>query len=84
MSSDTNDPYMTVTPGIHHYSDYYKIIVPGNYRNNIIPVIIPIDYFDKIKTSDLPVSKFTIVFQNLQRSLEKTPRTKKYYRINIV
>ena len=50
MSSDTNDPYMTVTPGIHHYSDYYKIIVPGNYINNIISVIIPIDYFDKIKT----------------------------------
>lgn len=62
MSSDTNDPYMTVTPGIHHYSDYYKIIVPGNNINNIISVIIPIDYFDKIKTSDLPVSKFTTVF----------------------
>ncbi|XP_061180773.1 IgGFc-binding protein-like [Saccostrea echinata] len=41
MGSRSNDPYMTVIPGVHQYVDYYKIVVPDGYINNYICVIIP-------------------------------------------
>ena len=34
MGSYEVGPYMTVFPGIHHYLDYYKILVPANYKDN--------------------------------------------------
>ena len=33
MGSHQVGPYMTVFPGIHHYLDYYKILVPANYQD---------------------------------------------------
>lgn len=41
MGSSSNGPYMTVIPGINQYLDYYKIVVPDQYRDNYLCVIIP-------------------------------------------
>lgn len=68
MGSSTNGPYMTVLPGINHYLDYYKILVPQRYRDNFICVIIPIHSLDNLKINNLSVTKFDTVSQNLERS----------------
>lgn len=41
MGSNSNYPYMTVIPGVNQYLDYYKIVVPDQYRDNYLCVIIP-------------------------------------------
>lgn len=68
MGSSTNGPYMTVIPGIKHYLDYYKILVPQGYRDNFICVIIPIHSLDNLKINNLSVTNFDTVSQNLERS----------------
>nr|XP_022309515.1 IgGFc-binding protein-like [Crassostrea virginica] len=68
MGSSTHDPYMTVIPGIHHYLDYYKIVVPENFRDNFISVIIPKHSLGNLKINDLPISSFTTVFHSQERS----------------
>lgn len=68
MGSSTHNPYMTVIPGIHHYLDYYKIIVPENYRDNFISVIIPKHSLGNLKINDLPISYFTTVFNSQEWS----------------
>ena len=72
MGSSTNDPYMTVIPGIRHYLDYYKIIVPENYTNNYLCVIIPSQSLGNLKFNKLSVNDFTTVFQKEEQSSGKT------------
>ena len=69
--SNSNSPYMTVMPGINHYLDYYKIIVPENYTNNYLCVIIPRQSVDNLRINNLSVNKFTTSFQSVQRSIGK-------------
>ena len=72
MGSDTNDPYMTVIPGIHHYLDYYKIIVPENYTDNYLCVIVPKQSLGNLKINNLSVNNFTTAFQSKQLSSGKS------------
>ena len=72
VGSGTNDPYMTVIPGIHHYLHYYKIIVPENYRDNYLCVIIPRQSIGNLRINNLSVYSFTSVFQSEERSSGKT------------
>ncbi|XP_078330561.1 uncharacterized protein LOC111110904 [Crassostrea virginica] len=72
IGSDTNDPYMTVIPGIRHYLDYYKISVPENYTDNYLCVIIPSQSLGNLKINKLPVNDFTTVFQKEEQSSGKT------------
>lgn len=67
-----NDPYMTVIPGIRHYLDYYKIIVPDNYTDSYLCVIIPRQSLGNLKINNLSVNDFTTVFQSDERSSGKT------------
>ena len=71
MGSDTNDPYMTVIPGIHHYLNYYKIIVPENYTDNYLCVIIPRQSLSHLRVNNLSVYSFTSVFQSEEGSSGK-------------
>ena len=72
MGSDTDDPYMTVIPGIHHYLDYYKIIVPDNYTDNYLCVIVPRQSLGNLRINNLSVYRFTTVFQSEEVSSRKT------------
>lgn len=72
MGSDTNDPYMTVIPGIHHYLDNYKIIVPENYTDNYLCVIVPRQSLGNLRINNLSVYRFTTVFQSEEVSSRKT------------
>ena len=72
MGFSTNDPYMTVIPGIHHYLDYYKIIVPENYTDNYLCVIIPRQSIGNLQINNLSTNDFTTAFQSEERSSGKT------------
>ena len=72
MGSHTNDPYMTVIPGIRHYLDYYKIIVPENYTDNYLCVIVPRQSLGNLRINNLSVYRFTTVFQSEEVSSRKT------------
>lgn len=65
-------PFMTVIPGIRHYLNYYKIIVPENDLHNFICVIVPQQSLGNLEIDDLPVNKFTTVFQKLETSSRET------------
>ena len=74
MGSDTNDvdPYMTVIPGIQHYLDYYKIIVPENYTENYLCVIVPRQSLGNLKINSLSVNNFKTAFHSEELSSGKT------------
>ena len=72
MGSNTADPYMTVIPGLRHYLAYYKIIVPENYTDNYLCVIIPRQSIGNLRINNLSVNDFTTAFQSEQRSSGKT------------
>lgn len=63
MGSHSNDPYMTVIPGINQYLDYYKIVVPDQYRDNYLCVIIPTGSLNNLYINQIPVSQFDAVYQ---------------------
>ncbi|XP_052696261.1 IgGFc-binding protein-like [Crassostrea angulata] len=63
MGSSSNDPYMTVIPGVHQYLDYYKIVIPDKYRDNYLCVIIPTGSFNNLHINQTPVGQFGIVYQ---------------------
>nr|XP_022310029.1 IgGFc-binding protein-like isoform X2 [Crassostrea virginica] len=72
MGSHQVGPYMTVFPGIHHYLDYYKILVPAIYRDSFICVIIPDQSLGKLMINDLPVHNYTSAFQKMASSAGKS------------
>ena len=78
MGSHDVGPYMTVFPGIHHYLDYYKILVPANYKDNFICVIIPDQSLGNLLINDLPVHNYMPAFQKMASVNGKT------YRIQVV
>lgn len=57
------DPYMTVFPGIHHYLDYYRIVVPYQYREHYLCVIIPTGSLNNLHINQLPVGQFNTVYK---------------------
>lgn len=63
MGSSSNDPYMTVIPGVHQYLDYYKIVIPDKYRDNYLCVIIPTGSLNNLHINQTPVGQFGIVYQ---------------------
>lgn len=70
FAKDTSNlnPFMTVIPGIRHYLNYYKIIVPENNIGNFICVIIPHRSLGNLEINDMPVKNFTTVFHKLETS----------------
>ncbi|XP_078327365.1 uncharacterized protein LOC144623104 [Crassostrea virginica] len=72
MGSHDVGPYMTVFPGIHHYLDYYKILVPANYKDNFICVIIPDQSLGNLLINDLPVHNYMTAFQKMASVTGKT------------
>lgn len=63
MGSYTNDPYMTVIPGIKQYLDFYKIVVPDQYRENFICVIIPNESLFNLRINNMDITHFKSVFK---------------------
>ena len=72
MGSQGTDPYMTVIPGIRHYLDYYKIIVPEDYTDNYLCVIIPRQSIGNLQINNLSINDFTTALQSEEQSSEKT------------
>lgn len=68
MDDNAIIPFMTVIPGIRHYLNYYKIIVPENNLDNFICVIVPHQSLGNLQIDDLPVKQFKTVFQKLETS----------------
>ena len=64
MGSHKYGPYMTVILGIGHYLDYYKIIVPENYTDNYLCVIVPRQSLGNLRINNLSVNNYTTVFQS--------------------
>lgn len=63
MGSSSNDPYMTVIPGINHYLEYYKIVTPDQYRDNYLCVIFSTGSLNNLHINQIPVGQFNTVFQ---------------------
>lgn len=72
MGSSTNHPYMTVIPGVHQYLDYYKFVVPEQYRENYLCVIIPTESSNNLHINQLPIGQFNTVYQRSVVSSRKT------------
>lgn len=71
MGSYTNDPYMTVIPGINQYLDFYKIVVPDQYRENFICVIIPNESLFNLRINNMDITHFKSVFKHSLEFLGK-------------
>lgn len=63
MGSRSNDPYMTVIPGINQYLDYYKIVVPYQYRENYLSVIFSTGSLVNLHINQIPIRQFNAVYQ---------------------
>nr|XP_034318233.1 IgGFc-binding protein-like isoform X2 [Crassostrea gigas] len=72
MGSQFHDPYMTVIPGINQYLDYYKIVVPDQYRDNYLCVIIPTGSSNNLHINQLSIGQFNTVYQRAVDSSGKT------------
>lgn len=72
MASHDAGPYMTVFPGTHHYLHYYKIMVPANYKDNFICVIVPDKSLLTLMINDLPVHNYTSAYKKMGSFTGKT------------
>lgn len=61
--SFSNGPYMTVIPGINQYLDYYKVVIPNDYSDNYLCVIIPTGSINNLHINQLPIDTFNSVYQ---------------------
>ncbi|XP_061180624.1 IgGFc-binding protein-like [Saccostrea echinata] len=65
MGSKSNDPYMTVIPGVHQYVNYYKIMIPDGFTANFICVVFERDAINNLQINGQTVDHYQSVYESL-------------------
>lgn len=52
---------MSFVPGIHHYRNYYKIMVPFTYEYNYLSIVMKGNTINSIRINEKTVNAYTII-----------------------
>lgn len=56
---------MSFVPGIHHYRNYYKIMVPFTYEYNYLSIVIKGNTINSIRINEKTVNAYTIIYEKI-------------------
>lgn len=56
---------MSIVPGIHHYRNYYKIMVPFTYEYNYLSIVMKGNTINSIRINETTVNAYTIIYEKI-------------------
>lgn len=60
---------MSIVPGIHHYRNYYKIMVPFTYEYNYLSIVMKGNTINSIRINEKTVNAYTIMYEKIVSNL---------------
>lgn len=60
---------MSIVPGIHHYRNYYKIMVPFTYEYNYLSIVMKGNTIYSIRINGKTVNAYTIMYEKIVSNL---------------
>lgn len=56
---------MSIVPGIHHYRNYYKIMVPYTYEYNYLSIVMKGNTINSLSINGKTVIAYTIMYEKI-------------------
>lgn len=60
---------MSIVLGIHHYRNYYKIMVPFTYEYNYLSIVIKGNTINSIRINEKTVNAYTIIYEKFASNI---------------
>lgn len=60
---------MSIVPGIHHYRNYYKIMVPLTYEYNYLSIVMKGNAINSLRINGKTVNAYTIMYEKIVSNL---------------
>ncbi|XP_078329766.1 IgGFc-binding protein-like isoform X2 [Crassostrea virginica] len=63
-SFNLGDPSMIIVPGVNQYLNYYKIVVPSDYANSYVSILMKYSSKDFLQINNTEIRREDIVFES--------------------